>query len=67
MANSAPGAGSPEMKFYLVFSNCMGSVGYESGSRAVPRPMSNENGNETDKGEHGPTIPSRGGYAHATT
>src|SRR5438270_3495776 len=29
MANSAPGAGSPEMKFYLVFSNCMRSVGYE--------------------------------------
>ena len=22
---------------------------------------------ETDKGKHGPTIPSRGGYAHATT
>ena len=67
MANSAPGAGSPEMKFYLVFSNCMRSVGYEPGSRAVPRPISNENGNETDKGEHGPTIPSRGGSAHATT
>ena len=67
MGNSAPGAGSPEMKFYLVFSNCMRSVGYEPGSRAVPRPISNENGNETDKGEHGPTIPSRGGSAHATT
>ena len=67
MANSAPGAGSPEMKFDLVFSSCMRSVGYESGSRAVPRPISNENGNETDKGERGPTIPSRGGYAHATT
>ena len=67
MANSAPGAGSPELKFYLVFSNCMRSVGYEPGSRAVPRSISNENGNETDKGEHGPTTPSRGGYAHATT
>lgn len=39
-ANSAPGAGSPEMKFYLVFSNCMRSAGYEPGSRAVPRPAS---------------------------
>jgi hypothetical protein len=67
MANSAPGAGSPEIKFYLVFSNCMRSVGYEPGSSAVPRPISNENGNETDKGEHGAPIPSRGGYAHATT
>jgi hypothetical protein len=67
IANSAPGAGSPEMKFYLVFGNCMRSVGYEPGSRAVPRSISNENGNETDKGEHGPTIPSRGGYSHATT
>jgi hypothetical protein len=67
MANSAPGAGSPEMKFYLVFGNCMRSVGYEQGSTAVPRSISNENGNETDKGEHGPTIPSRGGYSHATT
>jgi len=66
MANSAPGAGSPEMKFYLVFGNCMRSVGYESGSM-VPRPISNENGNETDKGDS-PTIPSRGGYySHATT
>ena len=63
MANSAPGAGSPEMKFYLVFSNCMRSVGYEPGSRAVSRPISNENGNETDKGERGSIIPSRGGYA----
>jgi hypothetical protein len=67
MANSAPGAGSPEMKFYLVFGNCMRSVGYEQGSTAVPRSISNENGNETDKGEHGPTIPSQGGYARATT
>jgi hypothetical protein len=67
MATSAPGAGSPEMKFYLVFSNCMRSVGYEPGSRAIPHPISNENGNETDKGEHGPTIPSWSGYAHATT
>jgi hypothetical protein len=66
MANSAPGAGSPEIKFDLVFGNCMRSVGYELAS-TVPRPISNENGNETDKGEHGPTIPSRGGYAHATT
>jgi hypothetical protein len=67
MAHNAPGAGSPEMKFYLVFSNCMRSVGYEPGSRAVPRSISHENGNETDKGEHGPTTPSRGGHAHATT
>jgi hypothetical protein len=65
MANSAPGAGSPEMKYYLVFGNCMRSVGYESGSM-VPRPISNENGKETDKADS-PTIPSRGGYAHATT
>src|ERR1700751_2075610 len=67
MANSAPGAGSPQMKFDLVFSNCMRSAGYEPGSRAFPRPISNENGKETDKGEHGAPIPSRGGYAHATT
>ena len=32
MGNSAPGAGSPEMKFYLVFTNCMHSEGYEAGS-----------------------------------
>ena len=31
MGNSAPGSGSPEMKFYLVFSNCMRSEGYEAG------------------------------------
>jgi hypothetical protein len=67
IGNSAPGAGSPEMKFYLVFSNCMRSVGYEPGSRAVPRPASNENGNETDKGEHGAKNPARGGYTNATT
>ena len=51
------------MKFYLVFSNCMRSIGYEPGSRAVPRPISNEKGNETHKSEHGSTIPSRGGYS----
>jgi hypothetical protein len=28
-ANSAPGAGSPEVKFYLVFTNCMRSEGYQ--------------------------------------
>ena len=42
MANSAPGAGSPEIKFDLVFGNCMRSVGYELGSTAVPRSISNE-------------------------
>jgi hypothetical protein len=67
MANSAPGAGSPEMKFYLVFSNCMRSVGYEPGSRAVPRAISNENANETDKGKRRDNPQPRGGYAHATT
>jgi hypothetical protein len=61
MGNSTPGAGSPEMKFYLVFSNCMRSIGYEPpGSRAVPRPASppadaNENRNRLNT------------YAHATT
>lgn len=29
MANSAPGAGSPEMKFYLAFTSCMHSEGYQ--------------------------------------
>lgn len=28
MGNSAPGAGSPEMKFFLVYSQCMRSSGY---------------------------------------
>src|SRR5215469_4950243 len=30
--NSAPGSGSPEVKFYLVFTNCMHSQGYEVSS-----------------------------------
>jgi len=30
--NSAPGSGSPEVKFYLVFTNCMHSQGYEVNS-----------------------------------
>jgi hypothetical protein len=60
MANTAPGTGSPEMKFYLIFSNCMRSAGYEPGSRAIPRPESptpdaNENRNGLNT------------YAHATT
>ena len=38
MANTAPSTGSPEMKFYLIFSNCMRSAGYEPGSTAIPRP-----------------------------
>jgi hypothetical protein len=29
LANGASGAGSPEMKFYLTFTNCMRSAGYE--------------------------------------
>jgi hypothetical protein len=33
LANDAPGAGSPELKFYLAFTNCMRSQGYESNSR----------------------------------
>jgi hypothetical protein len=32
LANGAPGAGSPELKFYLVFTNCMRSQGYEASS-----------------------------------
>ena len=32
VANSAPGAGSPEIKFYLAFTNCMRSEGYEATS-----------------------------------
>jgi hypothetical protein len=60
MGNSAPGAGSPEMKFYLVFSNCMRSVGYELGSSAVPRPASpppdaNENRNGLSTSAHATT------------
>lgn len=30
VANSAPGVGSPEIKFYLAFTNCMHSEGYEA-------------------------------------
>jgi hypothetical protein len=61
MANTAPGTGSPEIKFYLIFSNCMRSAGYEPGSsRAMPGPESpppdaNENRNGLNT------------YAHATT
>src|SRR5262249_36673773 len=29
VAHSAPGVGSPELKFYLAFTNCMRSAGYE--------------------------------------
>jgi hypothetical protein len=32
MANNAPGAASPDMKFYIVFVDCMRSAGYEAGS-----------------------------------
>ena len=32
VANSAPGVGSPEIKFYLAFTNCMRSEGYEATS-----------------------------------
>lgn len=32
VANGAPGAGSPELKFYLFFTNCMRSQGYEASS-----------------------------------
>jgi hypothetical protein len=30
VGNNASGAGSPEMKFYLVFTNCMRSEGYDA-------------------------------------
>lgn len=33
MGNTAPGVGSPDMKFYLVFTDCMRSEGYEATSR----------------------------------
>jgi hypothetical protein len=33
VAHSAPGIGSPELKFYLAFTNCMHSAGYEAISR----------------------------------
>jgi hypothetical protein len=33
VANSTPGVGSPEIKFYLAFTDCMRSVGYEATSR----------------------------------
>lgn len=29
LGNSAPGAGSPEMKFYITFTKCMREAGYE--------------------------------------
>ena len=32
VANSTPGVGSPEIKFYLAFTNCMHSEGYEASS-----------------------------------
>ena len=32
VANSAPGVGPPEVKFYLAFTNCMRSDGYEATS-----------------------------------
>jgi hypothetical protein len=31
-ANSAPGMGSPEIKFYLAFTSCMRSQGYQATS-----------------------------------
>jgi hypothetical protein len=31
-ADGTPGVGSPELKFYLVFTNCMRSEGYEATS-----------------------------------
>jgi hypothetical protein len=33
VANSTPGVGSPEVKFYLAFTDCMHSEGYEATSR----------------------------------
>jgi len=30
VANKAPGAGAPDMKFYIVFVDCMHSAGYEA-------------------------------------
>ena len=32
LANNAPGVGSPAVKFYLAFTNCMRSAGYEARS-----------------------------------
>src|ERR1700739_422021 len=32
VANSTPGVGSPEVKFYLAFTDCMHSAGYEASS-----------------------------------
>ena len=32
IARSTPGVGSPEIKFYLAFTNCMRSEGYEATS-----------------------------------
>jgi hypothetical protein len=57
IANTAPGTGSPEIKFYLIFSNCMRSAGYEPG--AIPRPESPPDVNENRNGLNT--------YAHATT
>jgi hypothetical protein len=31
-ANSTPGVGSPEIKFYLAFTDCMHSAGYQASS-----------------------------------
>ena len=33
LASSAPGVGSPEIKFYLAFTQCMRSEGYEASAR----------------------------------
>jgi hypothetical protein len=33
VAHNSPGVGSPEMKFYFAFTDCMHSVGYEAVSR----------------------------------
>jgi len=30
VANNSPGVGSPELKFYLAFTNCMRSEGYQA-------------------------------------
>jgi len=32
VANATPGSGSPEIKFYLAFTNCMHSEGYDATS-----------------------------------
>ena len=33
LANGAPGVGPPEVKFYLAFTDCMRSQGYQASSR----------------------------------